>query len=260
MKILPLLAISTALLFSSCATRYTTLPPDTGASLNADALLKAMSTRLASAKQYSFTATRTMPKARAEQMNQPAKTDVEVVVARPNKMAAKITGKGAPGAMIFDGRTFTVVDGLNNFYSKAPLQGTLDKIPGHLEQVYGFKPPLTEFIVSDSYSDIKNRVESVSYLGKGSVNEGGQAVQCHRIGLQGQLADAELWLAVADSLPRRLKVNAKNTTGSDLIMDVDFLTWDMTAQTSDSTFRYQPTAGAVEIPMVSLSEAKAAQR
>jgi hypothetical protein len=250
-----LLALTTALLFSSCATRYTTLPPDAGAAPNADALLKTMSTRLASAKQYSFTATRTMPKARAEQMNQPAKADLEVVVARPNKMAVKITGKGAPGEMIFDGRTFTVVDGLNKFYSKAPLQGTLDKVPGHLEQVYGFKPPLTEFIISDPYSDIKNRVESVSYLGKGSVNEGGQTVQCHRIGLQGGLADAELWLAVTDSLPRRLKITAKKTTDIGLIMDVDFLTWDLKAQVNDSAFRYQPPSGAEEIPMISLSEA-----
>jgi len=259
MNKLPLLALTTALLVSGCASRYSSSPPDAGASPDADALLKAMSTRLASSNNYRFTATRTMPKERAEKMNQPAKADLDVVLARPSKLAVKITGKGAPGEMIFDGRTFTVVDGLNKFYSKAPLKGTLDKVPGHLAQVYGFQPPLAEFIVSDPYSDIKHRVESVSYLGKGTVNDGGQIVPCHRIGLQGRLADAELWLAVADSLPRRLKVIAKNSAGSDLIMDVDFLTWDMNAQVSDSAFRYQAPTGAEEIPMISLSEAAAAQ-
>ncbi len=256
---LPLLALSTALFLSGCATRYSSSPPDAGASPDANALLKAMSTRLASTNHYRFTATRTMPKERAEKMNQPAKADVEVVVARPSKLAVKITGKGAPGEMIFDGRTFTVVDGLNKFYSKAPLQGTLDKVPEYLAQRYGFQPPLAEFIVSDPYADIKGRVESVSYLGKGTVNEGGKTVQCHRIGLQGRLADAELWLGVADSLPRRLKATAKNTAGSGLIMDVDFLTWDLNAQVGDSAFRYQPPTGAEEIPMISLSEASAAK-
>ena len=256
---LPLLAISTALLFSSCATRYAILPPDAGVSPDADALLKTMSTRLASTKQFRFTATRTMPKALAEKMNQPAEAEVGVVVARPNMLAVKVTGKGAPREMIFDGRTFTVVDGLNNFYSKAPLPGTLDRVPGHLAQVYGFQPPLAEFIVSDPYTGIKERVESVSYLGKGSVNEGGKTVPCQRIGLQGGLADAELWLAVTDSLPRRLKLTTTKTAGSRVIMDVDFLTWDLQAQVSDSAFRYQPSAGSEETPMISLSEARAAQ-
>jgi hypothetical protein len=260
MNKLHLLTICTALFVSGCASRYSTSPPDAGVSPDADALLKTMSTRLASSSHYRFTATRTMPAERAEKMHQPAKAGVEVVVARPDKLAVKITGKGAPNEMIFDGRTFTVVDGLNNFYSKAPLPGTLDKVPGHLAQVYGFQPPLAEFIVRDPYSDIKNRVESVSYLGKGTVNEDGKTVQCQRIGLQGGLADAELWLAVADSLPRRLIVTAKSTAGSGTIMDVDFLSWDLNAPASDSAFRYQPPAGAEETPMISLSEAAAAQR
>ncbi|MES2467975.1 MAG: DUF2092 domain-containing protein [Verrucomicrobiota bacterium] len=255
-----LLAISLALFASSCASRYTALPADHGVPPDADALLKSMSTRLASSSNYRFTATRTMEKERAEKMHQPAKAGVEVVVAKPDKLAVKVTGKGAPSEMIFDGRTFTVVDGLNRFYSKAQLRGTLDKVPGHLAQVYGFQPPLAEFIVSDVYQDIKGRVESVSYLGRGTVNEGGKSVQCQRIGLQGGLADAELWLAVSDSLPRRLIITAKPAAGSGTIMDVDFLTWDLNAPASDSTFRYQPPAGAEETPMISLSEAAAAQR
>ena len=60
MKIQTLLAIATALLVSSCASRYTSSPPDAGASPNPDALLKSMSTRLASTKQYRFTAHRTI--------------------------------------------------------------------------------------------------------------------------------------------------------------------------------------------------------
>jgi hypothetical protein len=252
----PLLTLLTALLVSGCASRYSSSPPDAGASPDADALLKAMSSRLAASKYPRFTATRTMPKARAENMNQPAKATVDVVMSRPNGLAVKINSSGVTKEMIFDGRTFTVVDGLNNFYSKAPLQGTLDKVPGHLAKIYGFSPPLAEFIVSDPYSHIKSHVESISYLGK----EGGKTLPCHRIGLHGSLSDAELWLAVTDSLPRRLKVNATDSTPSDLIMDVDFLTWDLNAQVSDSTVRHQPAVGAEEIPMVSLSEAAAANR
>lgn len=260
MKILPLLAIGTALLVSSCASRYTILPPDAGASPNPDALLKSMSTSLASAKDYRFTATRTISEGLAEKTRQLSKTNVDVAVARPDKLAVKVSGKTALRSMIFDGHTFTVVDEENNFYSRAPLKGTLNRVPASLQKIYGFQPPIAEFIVSDPYQDIKHRVTGVSYLGKGSVRESGKTVQCHRIGLHGTAADAELWLGADDSLPRRLKATAKNSGGRYLLMDLDFLIWDMNPPMSGSTFQFQPRSGAVEIPMISLGEAKAKSR
>jgi hypothetical protein len=253
---LPLLAIGAALLVSSCATRYSTSPPEPGVSPDPDALLQSMSARLASAKQYRITVSNTIPDSVAKELHQQPKNNVEVVVARPNRMAARITSKGASVRdMIFDGRTFTVVDGINNFYSTASLRGTLDDAAAQMAKIYGFQPPLAEFMVSDSYRDIKNRVTSISYLGKGTVNESGMTVPCHRIGLQGQLAYAELWLAVEDSLPRRMTVTRSNSGGRDLIVDIDFLSWDLNPQLSGSEFSFRPRAGAQQIPMISVEEA-----
>ncbi|NQX03069.1 DUF2092 domain-containing protein [bacterium] len=254
MKI-PFLALGTALLVSSCASRYTISPPDAGVSPNPDVLLKSMSTRLASTKQYRFTADRKIPADQAKAKNQDPTAHVEVVVARPDKLAVKISEGKAHREMLFDGSSFVVVDGANNFYSKALLNGSLDKVPVHLAKVYGFQPPLAEFIISDPYRDLKHRVTGVSYLGKGTVRESGGVVQCHRIGMHGSHADAELWLGVADSLPRRLKATKTGSAGKDLLMDVDFLTWEMNHQASASAFRYQPVSGATEIPMVTLEEA-----
>ncbi|MEY3898774.1 MAG: hypothetical protein RLZZ214_4296 [Verrucomicrobiota bacterium] len=260
MKQLILLTVGTALLVSSCAPRYTASPPDAGATPDPDALLKSMSASLASAKTYRLTATRTISDDLAKKMRQPSKTHVDVAVARPDKLAVKVSGKTAVRSMIFDGRAFTVVDEENNFYSTAPLRGTLNLVPASLEKIYGFQPPLAEFIVSDPYQDIKHRVTGVSYLGRGSVREGGKTVQCHRIGLHGTAADAELWLGGGDSLPRRLKATAKNSGSRDLLMDVDFLSWDMNPPLSGSTFDFKPRSGAVEIPMISLAEAKTKSR
>lgn len=186
MKSLPLLAIGTALLVSSCATRYTSSPPDAGASPNPDALLKSMSTRLASAKQYRFTVSNTIPKEVAEALQQQPKNDVEVVVSRPSKLDAKIRQKGnVSREMIYDGNTFTVVDGINNFYSKAAHRGSLDTAVTQMTKVYGFRPPLAEFLLSDPYRDIKQHSNEITYLGKGTVRESGGVVQCHRIGIHG---------------------------------------------------------------------------
>jgi hypothetical protein len=261
MKKQTLLAIGTALLVSSCATRYATLPADSGPTPDPDALLKAMSTRLASAKHYRFTASNTISKEVAEAQHQQPKNEVEVVVSRPAKFAAKISQKGTVAReMIYDGSTFTVVDGTNNFYSKAAHRGSLDSAVAEVTKVYGFQPPLAEFILSDPYRDLKHRVTGVTYLGKGTVRGTGGVVQCHRIGMHGALADAELWLGVTDSLPRRLKATKTGSAGADLLVDVDFLTWELNSQVSDSAFRHQPASGATEIPMITLEEANPTRR
>lgn len=223
---------------------------------NPDALLKSMSTRLASAKNYRFTASNTINKEVAEATHQQPKNDVEVIVSRPAKFDATISQKGKVAReMVYDGTTFTVVDGINNFYSKAVHRGTLDTAVSQMTKVYGFQPPLASFLVSDPYRDLKHRTTGVTYLGKGTVREGGGAFQCHRIGLHGTYADAELWLGVTDSLPRRLKATKTGSAGADLLLDVDFLTWDMNPQADAMVFRHQPAPGATEIPMITLEEA-----
>ena len=261
MKKQTLLAIATALLVSSCASRYTSSPPDSGSSPDPDALLKAMSTRLASAKHYRFTASNTISKEVAEAQHQQPKNEVEVVVARPDKLDAKISHQGTVAReMIYDGSTFTVVDGINNFYSKAAHRGTLDTAVAQMTKIYGFQPPLAEFLLSDPYRDLKHRVTGVTYLGKGTVRESAGVVQCHRIGMHGNHADAELWLGVADSMPRRLMATKTGSAGRDLLADVDFLTWDMNPQVNAAAFRHQPASGATEIPMVTLEEANQTPR
>lgn len=250
------LAIATALLTCSCATRYTSLPPDAGATPNPDALLQAMSSRLASAKTYRFTASNTIPHDVAAAQQQQPKNDVEVLVSRPSKFAAKISNRGTVAReMLYDGTTFTVVDGINNFYSKATHRGSLDSAVAQMTKVYGFQPPLAEFLLSDPYRDLKRRVTGITYLGKGTVSESSGVTPCHRIGLHGTLADAELWIGVADSLPRRLKATKTGSASSALLVDVDFLTWQMNPPADASAFRHQPAPGAAQIPMISLEEA-----
>ena len=251
---LPLLTISAALLVQTCGFLYAAPPPDAGASPNADTLLKAMSTRLASAKQYRFTVSRTMPKNVAQELLQPTKSNVEIAVTRPDKLSARITNGGvAVREMFFDGRTFTVVDGVNRFHSPTPLKGSVDAAAGQLEKIFGFRPPLIEFAVSNPYREIKNRVEAVSYLGQETVRQGGRVVQCHRIGLRGNRADAELWLGADDSLPRRLKATRTGSGGKDLLADMNFVAWDFNPRAT--VFRFQPPANFEKIPMITLAEA-----
>ena len=195
-----------------------------------------------------------MPKKVAQEFLQQTKSNVEITVARPDKLSSRIMYEGvAVREMFFDGRTFTIVDGRNRLYSQVPLRGSIDAAMAQLEKVFGFRPPLAEFTVSNPYRGIQSRVEGVTYLGQDTVRQGGRTVQCHRIGLRGNLADAELWLGAEDSLPRRLKATRSGSGGKDLLVDMNFVTWDFNPQAS--AFSYQPPANFQKIPMVTVAEA-----
>ncbi len=75
-----------------------------------------MPTRLASAKQFRISATNTIPGGVADQIHKPTKSEIEVLVSRPNQLSVKIAHRSTPERdMIFDGRSFIVVDRMRSF-------------------------------------------------------------------------------------------------------------------------------------------------
>ncbi len=223
---------------------------------SADAILKQMSDKLVSAQQFTFKATREISGAAAASKGLQAKADMEVQVKRPNGLLAKSTSKDDVRTMVADGQTFTVSDVKENMYAVAPMRASLDALPAQLAAKYGFVPPLADLVISNPYRDIKHRAQSISYGGKATYRSGFlglNSVECHRLMLTGKVADAELWIAVSDSLPRKLTATFK--AGGTL--NIEFKDWNLNASIPAQAFVFTPPAGAQAIPMVTVAEAKA---
>ena len=227
---------------------------------SADSILRQMSDTLASAKQFSFRGTREIDAALAGGLNLQAKSEIEVIVRRPDRMAASSTNKDGLRRMVLDGSEFTLFDGRENMYATVPMRSTLDAVPAQLAAVYGFIPPLADFVMSDPYADLRRRSQKISYLGSGTA--GTPAVECHRIALSGKLADAELWIGVLDHLPRKMTAKVKGGTGAGTALTIEFTQWDLLAPATDRTFVFAPPKDALKIPMMTSAEfaARAAKK
>lgn len=210
---------------------------------NADQALRAMSAKLASAKQFSFQVDREIDSALLEGRNVPEKARIDIRVSRPNRIAARsVSGDGAR-RIIGDGRTVTVVDEKKNHYAQVAMRGTIDALVEQLEEQYGFVPPVADFVVSDPYEEIRRQATAITSLGREKI----KGVECDRFLLKGKEADADLWIAVTDQLPRKLVATFRRAGKPQL--RIAFSNWNLAAPIAASDFSFSPPAGAQKIEM-----------
>jgi hypothetical protein len=248
MKYNPALAVLSLALTAALTSTFSAADP---VPANADQALKAMSTKLASAKQFSFHVDREIDAALLEGRNVPEKAKIEMRVSRPNRIAARSVSSDGARRIIGDGHTVTVVDEKKNFYAQVPMANTIDGLLGQLEEKYGFVPPIADFVVSDPYAGIHQQATAITSVGREKIN----GVECDRLLLKGKEADSQLWIAVTDQLPRKLVATFHRKGNPQL--RIAFSNWNLAAPLAAADFAFTPPAGAQKIEMWSKGQMQA---
>jgi hypothetical protein len=217
---------------------------------NADQLLRQMSSKLAAAKTLRVEAVREIDAALLEGRSVAEKAKISAVVRRPDKISAVSRSNQGVRRFIADGNQLTILDEKTNHYSVVPMRTGIDGLVEQLDKHYGFTPPLAEFALSDPYKDLKRQAKTITYLGRGKTTAGFLGlfgVDCHRIGLKGREADAELWIGVEDHLPRKLTATFHREGNPQVRLSMS--KWDLTSAAGDSEFVFTPPKGAQKIEM-----------
>ncbi len=217
----------------------------------AELVLRQMSDKLAHAKQVTFKVTREFQTSAEDGETEDAKTEIDVAISRPDRLMAQ--SKGAQGVRTFyaDGQNVSLVDQQMKLYTTIPLGGTIDELVEKIDEKYGFTPPVAEFMLNDPYKKISGQIKNSSYKGVEVIN----GVECHHVAAQGELADAELWVAVTDQLPRRLVATFKHRTGSPQLK-ADFSDWNLNASIDNNVFSFVPAADVEKIEMLAMERLK----
>ncbi len=237
------------------------LLPVAAAEPNADQILRAMSGKLGAAKRFSFEATREIDPALIEGHAVLEKARVSASVQRPNKLAGRAESKAGVRRFVFDGRTLALLDEKKNTYATVPMRMTIDGLVDELDRKYGFVPPLADFAVSNPYAEFRRQAHTITYLGTGKTSEGflgRNGVECHRIALKGKAADAELWVAVGDGLPRKLTATFRRVGQPQ--MRIAFSKWNLGATTTAADFTFTPPKDAQKIEMWTTAKMQAARK
>lgn len=230
-----------ALMLSGCAT----VPKPTAVDGEAEAVLRAMSTKLASAETLSFRARRTIDAQLVPGAEVKRDADVRVTVARPNRVAASATDSEGTRRFWFDGTTVTLYDGAAGTWASAAMPGTIDAMIDGLQEKFETHPPLADLLVADPYANLTRGGGSATLAGTEAVG----GVACRRVSAVQATVDWDLWVAESDDLPRRIVIRFKGVEGSPELR-ADFSNWNLGVRVSGDDFKPSIPKSAQNIQMV----------
>jgi hypothetical protein len=217
--------------------------------------LRQMSDTLAHARQLTFKATRQLDAALVEGSSAAESAEIEVAVSRPRMVRARLVSNAGVRRFYADGQSISLLDESMKLYATVPLSGTIDEVVAKLDEQYGFTPPLAEFVMNDSYQKFSEQIQRTAYQGKETVN----GVECDHLALTGEIADADLWIAISDHLPRRFVATFKDREGRPQLK-IDFSDWNLAAVLEESTFAFDPPKDAEKINMTAIDDVTATQK
>ncbi len=170
-----------------------------------------------------------------------------LTVRRPDR--AYVEGRRRAGDrkdLYIDGQTVTLYDPDQRAFAAAKIPGTLDTVLDYLIDEVGVPAPLADFLYSDLYAVLEERIESGMYLGT-SILEG---VRCHHLAFRGTDLDWQIWTEDGDRpLPHRIVLTYKTYEGSPQFR-ARLLEWDLAPEVPDSLFVFTPPPGAQQVPFV----------
>lgn len=219
-------------------------PPAAKVETDARQALDEMVKALTSERQLVVTVTRRLDPALVPGAEVAENAKIEVQVRRPDKLHATIRAGDDVRQIYYDGKTVTVYDQTKNMYAQAPIEGTIDDMVRHVEQRFGFVPPVAEMVTNDPQSFLRDQVKGAR-VGK-TETIGGKT--CQQLDITGDFAEANLWVAQDGRLPCRLEATFTDVEGQPQLR-VDFEEWRLGADVPDSTFVFEPPPGAQKIEM-----------
>ncbi len=195
-------------------------------------ILKATSQKLAAARTLAFTAVSTYE--RAARNGQPLHYSSihEVTVERPDKLRVITPGDGTPDEFYYDGKTMMAYVPSSNVVAVADAPPTLDKLLDEAWEKAAIYFPFADVLASDPYAELSKTLKSAFYVGR-SIAVGG--VPTDMIALTGDEVAAEVWIGVADHLPRQVRVVYANEPAHARYQTV-FSNWRLNLPVYPATF------------------------
>jgi hypothetical protein len=217
----------------------------------ADALVRAMSDRLARAEALAFEADEVYDEVPDQSPRQQLTSRRGVVLRRPDRLAGDATGDAIHRSFYYDGRTFSAIDREQNVWASGTVPPTIDEALDWVFDQTGTVLPLADFLYADVYSRLMGDVQRGVYLGIHDV----AGVPCHHLSFEQATIDWQLWIdAGPEPLPRKLVI-AYKTEDEVPQYTVTIHKWNLAAKVPDRIFRFDPPEGALRVDVAALAPA-----
>ncbi len=172
--------------------------------------------------------------------------NMSVVVRRPDRMLADVTGDDGATKIFYDGKAVTIFGVELNKYVAIPASGNIEDMLRIAVSTVGIDFPLADFLVEAPDKAFLSGVTSGFEVGTVTID--GTPAR-HLLFTQPPGIELELWLEKNDrALPRRLIVTYRSLPGEPRFI-AEMSDWNFAVHPSDAEFAFHPPAGATKVDL-----------
>ena len=214
----------------------------------ADSILREMSEYLKKASEFTFHAEVRYDTVLDNGQKIEYGASVRVVCRRPNRLHIEYRGDERNSRLVYDGRTFTLLDLDKNVYSVIDVPDNIDAAVDHLFDKIGSSVPIADMVYADPYRILTEFVIHGSFVGLHKID----GRLCHHLAFAQEQIDWQIWIEDGPRpLPRKLIVTLTDQEGSPQY-SARFTRWDFQPRVCDDYFQFKPPTGADQIVVLSM--------
>jgi hypothetical protein len=173
-----------------------------------------------------------------------------VILNRPDKIQATRKGGFADVAMVFDGKTATLLRKDTNTYAQVEVPGTIDHFVDELRDKYQRPLPAADLLMANPYHELMPLVVSTKDLGSGVIG----GVECDHLAFKTEEVDWQIWIAQGERpYPCRYVITSNKVAGSPQYT-IDVRAWKTGAEVAADSFSLQIPTGAKKINLSDLPD------
>ena len=215
----------------------------------ADALVRQMSERLASAGAFALEAEELYDEVPEHSPRRQLTSTRHVAMRRPDRLIGDTSGDAVNRSFWYDGKVFAVLDKEQHRWAGGRVPPTVDAALDWIFEQTGTVVPLSDFLYADSYERLMGGVQRGEYLG---VHDAA-GVPCHHLAFEQATIDWQLWIdAGKDPLPRKLVITYK-TEDEVPQYSVTIRKWNLAPRLPDELFVFTPPEGSSRVDVPALA-------
>ena len=207
--------------------------------------LKDMGTHLQTLKRFRVSSELTGERVLADGQKLQHTATVEMDVERPNKLRARMRSARSQRELVYDGKTVTLFQPAQKYYSTIEFAGTLGELIDRLQERYRVEVPLSDLFLWGTPAAPLDAIASAMNTGQDFVGDD----LCDRYAFRQANADWQIWITTGTKpLPRKVVIT--NRIDEARPQSVSLIDWDLKPGFKDSAFKFTPPKGASKVDIV----------
>lgn len=168
----------------------------------------------------------------------------EMSVQRPNKMRIVVSGSRSPKGLVYDGSSVVLFDNTRHYFSKVSAPSTIGQLITDIDSKYGVQLPLVDLFYWGQDKNDEKALSSAIFIGLDRID----GKWCRHYVYQQPALDWELWIE-SGSRPLPCRFVVTDTAQQSRPQHAVNYHWTIDPTFSATTFRFNPVAGARQIPL-----------